>query len=118
MNTKISVLATLAALIGINCNSIAAAQSLGSPAFTWTGDFNGDNVTDFASANASKVYMYLSTKSSFERQTWPIAGQWGAPEYIYVGDFNGDRKHDIVAPVNTNVFVHTQDKTQFRTKAW
>ena len=50
MKKNIFSLLAISSLLSINLNSAAIAQNLGSPGFTWTGDFNGDGVTDYASA--------------------------------------------------------------------
>ncbi len=71
----------------------------------WTGDFNGDGKTDFASYIAGSSGQYikvnLSTGSGFDVQTWPI---WldcslTSPTY-WTGDFNGDGKTDFASPIS------------------
>ncbi len=70
---------------------------------TVLGDFNGDGVTDmlYADGASNSWRVCLSTRSSFDCQSWPAVR--ARSEEAVSGDFDGDGKTDIlVLPVEFN----------------
>ena len=73
----------------------------GYPGQYYTGDFNGDGLTDiaqvFESNGQSAATVWTSNGTGFDRALWavPQAG-FGSPGQYRVGDFNGDGLSDLV----------------------
>jgi RHS repeat-associated protein len=85
---------------------------------TWTGDFNGDGLTDIASADGSNVYMRLSTGSGFVDEAWSVAGTWGTSKYTWTGDFNGDGLTDIASASGSNIYMYLSTGAGFESEIW
>ncbi len=89
--------------------------------FSWTGvgDFNGDDISDIASADgSSNVYMNLSTGSAFNSNAWKVPNAWGGHDYSWVGDFNGDGISDIASANGSNVYMHLSTGSAFNNATW
>ena len=52
------------------------------------GDFNGDGMTDIATAAGPNVWVYRSTGTGFVAEYWPVTATWGGAGYSKVGDIN------------------------------
>jgi RHS repeat-associated protein len=82
------------------------------------GDFNGDGLSDIASAYGGNVYMKLSTGSGFTSQTWTVPAAWGEAGYTWLGDFNGDGLSDIASAKFGNVYMHLSTGKGFTSQTW
>ncbi|CAF5032043.1 unnamed protein product, partial [Rotaria sp. Silwood1] len=70
-----------------------------SPLFISVGDFNNDNLLDFASANydSYSLSIYLGKgNATFQKRIWLSTDVYYS-EFLVVGDLNNDTKDDIVA---------------------
>jgi len=71
--------------------------------FFWTGDFNGDGLTDIASTAheaSNEVHVRLSTGKGFDIQIWPVDMAWGDQNNKSMnrtGDVNGDGLTDLIS---------------------
>jgi RHS repeat-associated protein len=89
----------------------------GNPDWNWSGDFNGDGVTDLASGHGSQAWMKLSTRTGFAIDHWNF--HYGNnPEWTWIGDFNGDGRADIASAHNTNVWMNISTGTDFTKVIW
>lgn len=68
----------------------------GGSQYNWAEDFNGDGITDIASALESNLYLHLSDGSRFNTETLVSPG-WGESDYNWAGDYNGDGLMDIAS---------------------
>ncbi len=81
--------------------------------YTWTGDFNGDGLTDIASRKKGKIYMHLSTGTSFINKVWPVPDNWGESKFTWTGDFNGDGLTDIATKKGNKLYVYKSTGVSF-----
>jgi PKD repeat protein len=93
-------------------------NSWGGTGYSWTGDFNGDGLTDIASADSGKVYMNLSTGNRFQSETWSVPNSWGGAGYSWTGDFNGDGLTDIASAYEGNVYMNLSTGNRFQSETW
>ncbi len=91
----------------------------GSSSYTWVGDFNGDGITDIASANGGNIYVNLGAgNGGFTQYLWTVPNNWGSSSYTWVGDFNGDGKTDIASANGGNIYVNLSTGTGFTQAVW
>jgi hypothetical protein len=70
----------------------------------WTGDFNGDGLTDLVSLQNSDstfgqrryVVFFANGAGGWSDADAPMAVPWN-PRYVWPGDFNGDGLTDLVS---------------------
>lgn len=86
--------------------------------YMWTGDFNGDGLTDVATGNTGNVYMKLATGNGFDSVAWSVSNQWGGGNYTWSGDFNGDGLMDVASASGGNVFMKLSTGSGFNSKTW
>lgn len=85
---------------------------------TWAADFDGNGLTDIASAKGDKVYMKLSTGSGFRSETWVVENLWGTANFTWIGDFDGNGLPDIASASNEKIYVKLSTGTGFESKTW
>ncbi|MCI0506525.1 MAG: hypothetical protein L0Z73_10500, partial [Gammaproteobacteria bacterium] len=88
------------------------------PEYTWTGDFNGDGLTDIASAIGGDIHMYLSNGNGFDYKPWRVDNSWGGSSYTWTGDFNGDGLTDIASASGSNIYMKLSNGNGFDSKTW
>jgi hypothetical protein len=103
---------------GFTQSAAPVLNAWGAPDYTWTGDFNGDGLTDLASANGGNVNMKLSTGAGFSWNTWYVPNTWGSSTYTWPGDFNGDGKTDLATAVGGSVYVRLSTGSGFTQQIW
>ncbi len=95
---------------------------------TWTGDFNGDGLTDIVTAVGATAYVHISTSTGFlAPQQWNgLTVPSGTTTFNcansfskvgYVGDFNGDGVSDIATNCGTVIYLHLSTRTSFNVVA-
>ncbi|WP_436516354.1 FG-GAP repeat domain-containing protein [Ekhidna sp. To15] len=90
----------------------------GSAGYTWPGDYDGNGMTDIASAISGTIYVYLSTGDDFEMNAWTVPNQWGSSDYSWTGDFNGDGKTDIASANAGDIYMHLSTGLNFSSDTW
>ena len=105
-STNNAVLATAAAGSSSSRLTESVAQTIpvgSAPAFTATGDFNGDGIPDLAVSNVSSTTVSIllgSNNGTFTVGNPLLVG--AAPAWVAVGDFNRDGIVDIAVAVPAN----------------
>ena len=95
-----------------------AASTFGAHGYTWSGDFNGDGLTDLASRSGDYVYVKFSDPfhRRFRTESWKVPGanwpgasssppRWGASGHSMVADFNGDGRSDFATASDGRLHV-------------
>jgi hypothetical protein len=103
---------------GFIANSLPVTAKWGSSHFTWPGDFNGDGLTDIASATGGNIYMKLSKGDGFTSEDWSVTANWGNAPWTWTGDFNGDGLLDIASASGSNVYMKLSEGNRFRSETW
>ncbi len=79
----------------------------GNSAYIWVGDFNGDGITDVASAMGAVGRIAESRGND----TWVTVDHdtrspyWGHASYARVGDFDGDGKDDFISVEGDDIVI-------------
>jgi|GEM_PF-1486178 len=90
----------------------------GGDGYTWTGDFDGNGLTDIASAAGGNVFMKLSNGTGFNPATWTVESAWGGAGYTWTGDFNGDGLTDIASASGSNIYMKLSNGSGFDSETW
>lgn len=117
---------------GFSSSTYRVPGPLGASNLTWTGDFNGDGITDIASVTwpiyfappedpntTINIKVLLFSESGVTQEIWPTDGYWSnSPKYIGTGDFNGDGKTDIASGSGNAVYVRLSTGSGFNRVTW
>ena len=90
------------------------------PAYNFTGDFNGDGLTDIASAIGNTVKLKLNNYpiAGFVNLNCTVGLDWGVASNTLVGDYNGDGHDDIASYLGTNVYMKLYNGGEFTSVTW
>lgn len=92
----------------------------GTHGYFYIGDFNGDGMSDIASATGGNVYLKLSNGSGFTNAIWPVDANWSTEPYTWTADFNGDGRADIASAIGGSVYMKLSNPsgTGFVSQTW
>ncbi|NKE71607.1 FG-GAP-like repeat-containing protein [Candidatus Manganitrophus noduliformans] len=92
----------------------------GGSGYTWAGDFNGDGLSDIASANGGNIYVKRSTGSGFIEEGWWTSStpHWGSTAAVWPGDFNGDGLTDIATYNDGKMWLKRSTGSSFVEEPW
>ncbi|VAW78386.1 hypothetical protein MNBD_GAMMA13-951 [hydrothermal vent metagenome] len=86
---------------------------------TFASDFNGDGITDIASASGNSVYMKLAqVGGGFSSTTWSVTDGVWTDGYTWAADFNGDGLTDLASQNGWSVRMKLSTDQGFVSTSW
>ncbi len=95
------------------------------PRYTFTGDFDGDGLTDYVSSvSATDIHIKLGMGNRMRSAVWRITNDtgsptaWGHADYTWSSDFNGDGLADIASMINKEIHMFLSTGSGFKYENW